>query len=193
MKKIKMMLPLILAAAGFLPVCVKAGHIALKMKKEHKVLIDSIPMNEMEMDTMRMGNHLAMPVDTMPMGEKNKMPMDTMPMGHHNKMATGRHDKMPMEKVDTMNHKINGSKAAMSHHKQKNCVMMKDGKMMEMKDGKTMMMDHDMECSNGCMVMTNGTMKMKDGKTHKLKNGDCVMMDGTMAHKPMKKKMKDKM
>lgn len=86
-----------------------------------------------------------------------------------------------MDKMDTK----------MSHSKQKNCVMMEDGKMMQMKDGKTMMMDHDMKMTNGTMVMTDGTMKMKNGKMKKLKEGDCVMMNGKMTHMAMKKKMGD--
>ena len=75
----------------------------------------------------------------------------------------------------------------------KDCVMMKDGKMMQMKDGKTMAMDHDMSFPNGAMIMADGNMKMKDGKTMMLKNGDCVMMDGKMTHMSMKKKMHHKM
>lgn len=89
------------------------------------------------------------------------------------------------EKMDTMHSKMN----TMSTSKQKDCLMMEDGKMMVMKKGKTMMMDHDMKLSNGTMVMTNGSMKMKNGKTMMLKDGDCVMMNGKMTHMPMKKKM----
>ncbi|MDQ6608853.1 MAG: hypothetical protein M3Y85_03430 [Bacteroidota bacterium] len=79
----------------------------------------------------------------------------------------------------------------MSHSKQKDCVIMEDGKMMQMKDGKTMMMDHDMKMTNGTMVMTDGSVKMKNGKMSKLKEGDCVMMNGKMTHMAMKKKMGD--
>ncbi|MHA4807844.1 DUF6799 domain-containing protein [Flavitalea flava] len=46
-------------------------------------------------------------------------------------------------------------------HKMKDCVMMKDGMMMEMKAGKTKVMDHDMTMTNGTMVMKDGTCKMK--------------------------------
>jgi hypothetical protein len=81
----------------------------------------------------------------------------------------------------------------MSKSMKKDCMMMKDGKMMVMKDGKTMMMDHDMTCSDGTMVMADGNMKKKDGKMMMMKNGDCVTMDGKMTHMPMKKKMKMKM
>ena len=60
----------------------------------------------------------------------------------------------------------------------KDCVMMKDGKMMVMKNGKTMEMDKDMAMSNGTMVMKDGTVKMKDGKTMMMKNGDHMYMNG---------------
>jgi hypothetical protein len=74
-------------------------------------------------------------------------------------------------------------------HKMKDCVMMKDGKMMTMMDGKTMVMDKDMTLSNGTMVMTNGMMKTKKGKMMQLKEGESVTMDGKMTK--MKKAMED--
>ena len=74
----------------------------------------------------------------------------------------------------------------MGDKKMKNCVMMKDGKMMVMKDGKTMMMDQDMKMKNGTMVMKDGTVKMKDGKTMMMKEGESMDMGGKM-------KMKGKM
>jgi hypothetical protein len=77
-------------------------------------------------------------------------------------------------------------------HKMKDCVMMKDGKMVVMKEGKTMDMDEDMTMQNGAMVMKDGTVKWKNGKTTKLKEGDCVYMDGKMAKMKMDKK-KEKM
>jgi len=69
----------------------------------------------------------------------------------------------------------------------KDCVMMKDGKMMEMKDGKTMDLTNDMTLKNGTVVMANGTIRHKDGKTSMFKEGDCMMMDGTMTHMAHKK------
>ncbi|MHA4806914.1 DUF6799 domain-containing protein [Flavitalea flava] len=78
-------------------------------------------------------------------------------------------------KMDTMSHKM------------KDCVMMKDGKMMEMKAGKTMVMDHDMTMTNGTMVMKDGTCKMKNGKTMMLKEGDCMYMNGKTKKMKMKK------
>ena len=62
----------------------------------------------------------------------------------------------------------------------KDCVMMKDGKMMAMKGGKTMAMDQDMTMTNGTTVSTDGTVKMSDGSTKQLKDGDCVYMNGKM-------------
>jgi hypothetical protein len=75
-------------------------------------------------------------------------------------------------------------------HKMKDCVMMKDGKMMTMMDGKTMMMDKDMTLKDGTMVMTSGMYKNKKGKTMQLKEGECLTMDGKKTK--MKKEM-DKM
>jgi len=66
------------------------------------------------------------------------------------------------------------------HHSMKDCVMMKDGKMMMMKEGKTMAMDKDMTMSDGTVCMMDGTCKMKDGKTMMMKNGDKCYMNGKM-------------
>lgn len=74
----------------------------------------------------------------------------------------------------------------MGNQKMKDCVMMVDGKMMQMKGGKTMAMDQDMTMKNGTMVMKDGTMKMKNGKTTMLKEGESMDMTGKM-------KMKGKM
>ena len=82
---------------------------------------------------------------------------------------------------DTSSHKT-------THHQMSDCVMMKDGKMIQMKAGKEMAMSQDMTMSNGVVVMKDGNVKKKDGSTMKLKNGDCVMMDGTVKPKDMTKK-----
>jgi hypothetical protein len=69
----------------------------------------------------------------------------------------------------------------MGHMKmKKDCVMMKEGKMLVMKEGKTMAMDQEMTLTNGSTVSTDGTLKMQDGTTKQLKDGDCVYMDGKM-------------
>ncbi len=74
----------------------------------------------------------------------------------------------------------------------KDCVMMKDGKMMVMKGSDHMMMEKEMTMTNGTMVMTDGTIKMKDGTTKMMKENECIYMDGKMGkmhHKMDKKKM----
>ncbi|MGH2646649.1 MAG: DUF6799 domain-containing protein [Ginsengibacter sp.] len=88
------------------------------------------------------------------------------------------------KKMDTT-HKMKSEKML-----NKDCVMMKDGKMMMMKEGKTMDMDNDVTMKNGTTVMKDGTVKMKDGKTMMMKNGDCMYMNGKMAKMD---KMKNKM
>ena len=82
---------------------------------------------------------------------------------------------------DTSSHKT-------TQHQMKDCVMMEEGKMIQMKAGKKMDMTQDMTMSNGAVVMKNGNVKKKDGTTMMLKNGDCVMMDGTLKHMDMTKK-----
>ena len=84
------------------------------------------------------------------------------------------------------------SKMGKMDHKMKDCVMMKDGKMMVMKGGKTMAMDQSVTMSNGTTVMPDGSVKMKDGTTKMLKDGDYVYMNGKMSgmkmHSGMHKK-----
>lgn len=70
--------------------------------------------------------------------------------------------------------------------KMKDCIMKKDGKVMQMKDGKTMELTETATLSNGTMVMADGSIKMKDGKMSMLKEGESIDMDGKM--KMMKKK-----
>lgn len=92
------------------------------------------------------------------------------------------------EKMDKkMHHK--------THHKmsmKKDCVMMKDGKMMTMMNGKMMAMDKDMTMSNGTVCMMDGTCKMKDGKTVMMKEGETCYMNGKMGKMKMHKGMKQK-
>ncbi len=76
--------------------------------------------------------------------------------------------------------------------KMKDCVHMKDGKMMMMKDGKEMAMEKEMTMKDGSKIMTDGIMVMKDGKKMSLSDGDMVMMDGTMKKGGMKEGMEDK-
>jgi hypothetical protein len=81
------------------------------------------------------------------------------------------------KKMDSKMGKMNG--------KMKDCVMMKDGKMMVEKGGKTMDMDKSMTMSNGSVVMPDGSVKMKNGTTKMLKDGDCVYMNGKMTSMKM--------
>jgi hypothetical protein len=70
--------------------------------------------------------------------------------------------------------------------KTKDCVHMKDGKMMMMKDGQDMAMDKDMTMENGAKVMTDGTVIKKNGKKKTMKDGDMMTMDGKMKKGGMK-------
>ena len=78
-------------------------------------------------------------------------------------------------------------------HSMKDCVMMKDGKMMMMKNGKMMMMDKDMTMSDGTVCMKDGTCKMKNGKTMMMKEGETCDMHGKMGKMKMDKMDKMKM
>src|SRR5438067_7398515 len=60
----------------------------------------------------------------------------------------------------------------------KDCIMMKNGKLMVEKNGTSTEMTQDMTLNNGTVVMKDGTVKTKDGKTMMLKEGQCVYMDG---------------
>ena len=77
--------------------------------------------------------------------------------------------------------------SSMTHmgNMKKDCVIMKDGKMMMMKGGKMMDMDKDMTMSNGTVCMKDGTCKMKNGKIMKMKEGDKCNMDGKMTKMKM--------
>lgn len=94
---------------------------------------------------------------------------------------------------DSASHHMHGA----AHHKMggdhmmKDCVMMKDGKVMVMKHGQHSELTEDLTLDNGTMVMKDGTVKTSDGKTMMLKDGEWIGMDGKMG-KPMGK-MKGKM
>jgi hypothetical protein len=62
--------------------------------------------------------------------------------------------------------------------KMKDCIMMKDGKLVVEKNGTTTDLTQDMTLKNGTVVMKDGTVKTKDGKTMALKEGQCIYMDG---------------
>jgi hypothetical protein len=71
----------------------------------------------------------------------------------------------------------------------KDCFVMKDGKMMMMKHGETgmMMMEKSVKLHNGVTVMRDGNLKMADGTMKMMKEGHYVDMDGKIGM--MKKEM----
>ena len=89
----------------------------------------------------------------------------------------------------TMEKRHNMSHGSM---KMKDCVMMKDGKMMVMKGGKKMDMETEMTLTNGSTINTEGMLTKQDGKTKQLKNGDGLYMDGKMVAKMNKSGMRKK-
>ena len=70
----------------------------------------------------------------------------------------------------------------------KDCIAMKDGKVLQMKDGNSTELTADVTLEDGTIVSKDGTVKTKDGKTVMLKEGDRVWMNGKISHKGMKKK-----
>ena len=68
-------------------------------------------------------------------------------------------------------------------HKMKDCVMMKNGKMMVMKNGTKSEMTQTMTMDDGTTVMADGTVKNKDGKTWMMKNGEMIDMNGKVMKK----------
>lgn len=83
---------------------------------------------------------------------------------------------------DSSSHKMESS-----HHKMmKDCIMMKDSKVMVMKSGKTMEMKKDMTLTDGTVVMKDGTVKKPSGETMMLKEGQCIYMNGKVKDMKMK-------
>jgi hypothetical protein len=76
----------------------------------------------------------------------------------------------------------------MMDHKAKDCLMMKDGKVIVMKGGMSMQLTKDTTLKNGVMVMMDGNVKKKDGSTYMLKNGESVGGNGKIM---MSDKMSD--
>lgn len=68
-------------------------------------------------------------------------------------------------------------------HDVKDCVMMKDGKLMVMKGSSVTALDTDLTLTNGTVVKTDGTVKSADGTAMKLKEGEAIDMDGKMIKK----------
>jgi regulator of RNase E activity RraA len=65
-------------------------------------------------------------------------------------------------------------------HQMKDCVMMKDGKVMVMKGGAVTALYGDLTLTNGTTVKSDGTVKASDGTTMKLMEGEKIDMDGKM-------------
>lgn len=68
----------------------------------------------------------------------------------------------------------------------KDCVMMKDGKLMVMKGGTVSPLDKELTLTNGNVIKLDGTIKSTDGTTMKLKEGEAIGLDGKLI---MKKEM----
>jgi hypothetical protein len=65
----------------------------------------------------------------------------------------------------------------------KDCVIMKDGKMIEMNKAGTTTLVKDLTLANGTVVSADGTVKSADGAAWKLKDGEAVDMDGKLIAK----------
>lgn len=65
----------------------------------------------------------------------------------------------------------------------KDCVMMKDGKLMVMKGTSITALNTDLTLTNGTVIKTDGTVKSTDGTAMKLKEGEAIDMDGKMIKK----------
>ncbi len=68
-------------------------------------------------------------------------------------------------------------------HQMQDCVMMKDGKVVEMNKEGTTTLTKDLTLVNGTIVSADGTVKSTDGKTWKLKDGEAVDMEGKLIEK----------
>ena len=65
----------------------------------------------------------------------------------------------------------------------KNCMMMKDGKMIISKNGKMSPMNKDVTTKNGTVCSMDGICTTKEGKKITLKDGDCLDMDGQILNR----------
>ena len=106
--------------------------------------------------------------------------------------TTTKSTKSTTQQTHKMSHDNMGSMHKMGGMKMKDCVMMKDNKMMVMKGGEKMAMDNETTFTNGSKVSTDGMLTKQDGTTKQLKNGDCIYMDGKMVGKMKKHGMHKK-
>ena len=65
----------------------------------------------------------------------------------------------------------------------KDCVMFKDGKMVEMNKSGITTLAKDLTLANGTVVNVDGTVKSSDGSILKLKDGEAVDMEGKLITK----------
>jgi hypothetical protein len=68
-------------------------------------------------------------------------------------------------------------------HQMKDCVMMKDGKMVEMNKSGATPLTRDLTLANGTVVNLDGTVKSTDGTILKLQDGEAVDMEGKLITK----------
>lgn len=68
----------------------------------------------------------------------------------------------------------------MQHHEMKDCIEMKDGKVVVMKGSMVSALSNDLTLTNGTIVKSDGTVKSSDGTTTKLQEGEKIDMDGKM-------------
>lgn len=65
-------------------------------------------------------------------------------------------------------------------HQMKDCLIMKEGKMIVINSNGLMPMDKLITLTNGTIVSADGTVKATDGTSIKLKEGEAVDMDGKL-------------
>ena len=65
----------------------------------------------------------------------------------------------------------------------KDCVMMKEGKLMLMKGSSITPLDKELTFTNGSVISLDGTVKSSDGTTMKLKEGEAIGLDGKLIMK----------
>ena len=63
---------------------------------------------------------------------------------------------------------------------QRDCVVMKDGKMMVLKAGKWANLKKNITLDNGTVISSDGSVKLKTGESTTLKEGQGFYMDGKM-------------
>ena len=65
-------------------------------------------------------------------------------------------------------------------HEMKDCVAMKDGKVVVMKGTNVTVLDKDLTLPNGTTIKADGSVKMADGTAMQLKEGEALDMEGKL-------------